>query len=76
MNNFEVLNEYELEIIDGGIDWNGIGGNVSAVAGCYVGSQVGEKIGIAIGSAGGPVGMVVGGIVGAAVGYGIYSLFD
>lgn len=71
-NGFNEMNEMEMQEIEGGVDWNFVGGTVSTVAGGYIGT----KIGAAVGSAAGPVGTVVGGIVGAAAGAIIYSLWD
>lgn len=63
----EITSEEQL-YIDGGIDWNLVGGTIATGSGAYIGAN--------IGSAAGPVGTVVGGIVGGATGAIIYSLWD
>ena len=71
-NQFKELSLQERMTLEGGIDWNLVGGTVSTASGAYIGAQVGTTVG----TAGGPVGMVVGGIVGGAAGAIVYSLWD
>ena len=68
IKNFDTLELNELENIDGGIDWNFVGGTIAAGGG----SLIGAKIGAGIGSIGGPAGSLIGGAAGAI----IYSLWD
>lgn len=72
---FNALEENEMLEIDGGIDWNGVGGVLSSAAGAYIGAFVakGAKAGSFIGGA---AGAVVGGLVGGVAGYVIYSWWD
>lgn len=76
MDTFNDLTYDELIMVDGGIDWNLVGGTLATSGGAYIGS----KIGGSVGSAGGPVGAVVGGLVGGVAGGVagaiIYSLWD
>lgn len=75
MNNEMTFNELtcdELVNVDGGVDWNLVGGTLATSGGAYIGS----KIGGAVGTAGGPVGTVVGGLIGGVAGAVIYSLWD
>lgn len=75
MSNEVTLNELtfdELVCVDGGIDWNLVGGTLATSGGAYIGA----KIGGAVGTAGGPVGTVVGGLIGGVAGAVIYSLWD
>lgn len=69
---FNELTVSELNMIDGGIDWNSIGMGASMTAG----GLIGAKVGAAVGTTGGPVGTVVGTIVGGIAGGIIYSLWD
>ena len=71
-NGFYELNVHEMELVDGGVDWNLVGATVSTAGGAYIGA----KIGGAVGTAGGPVGTVVGGLIGGAAGAIVYSLWD
>lgn len=59
MNNevtFTELTCDDLVNVNGGVDWNLIGGTLATSGGAYIGA----KIGGTVGSAGGPVGSVVG----------------
>lgn len=75
MGVFNALEDNEMMEIDGGIDWNGVGGVLSSAAGAYIGSSdaKGAKAGSFIGGA---AGTVVGGLVGGVAGYVIYSWWD
>ena len=70
------LSATELENIDGGLDWNGLGGLAASGGGTLMGTAAGMKWGATVGSVGGPVGGLIGGVLGGIVGYGIYTLFD
>lgn len=72
MENLVELQMEELELIDGGIDWNSIGMGTSMTAGGFLGA----KIGGSIGTTAGPVGTVAGTIIGGIAGGVIYSLWD
>jgi outer membrane lipoprotein SlyB len=69
---FVELSANEMLIVDGGIDWNFVGGTL-AVCG---GSAIGAKIGGSIGWLGGPAGSMIGTVVGGVAGAVIYSLWD
>lgn len=69
MNGFCEISQFELEQIDGGVDWDSVG---NAIA-CGSGAAIGGKVGAAIGTSVAPV---VGTIIGGAVGVVIYTLFD
>lgn len=71
-NGFAELSSDEAMGIDGGINWDLVGGTIATGSGAYIGA----KIGATVGTAGGPVGTVVGGIIGGAAGAIIYSLWD
>ncbi|SHI08317.1 lactococcin A1 precursor [Clostridium grantii] len=58
----------ELEGVNGGVDWNGVGLGVSMTAGGIIGAK--------IGALGGVPGVAAGTIIGAAVGGILYSLWD
>ena len=62
------LNLNELENIDGGIDWNGIGLGASMTSGGILGAK--------IGAVGGGLGMAIGTIVGGVAGGIVYSIAD
>lgn len=65
-----VLNSEQAYQVDGGVDWNGVGGAISTGAG----AAIGAKIGASFGTAACPgLGTAVGGIIGGAAGYFIYS---
>jgi len=77
LNGFNELNYNEMFEIDGGIDWNAVGAEISGGAGGIIGGAVGKKIGAAIGTTIAPgVGTVAGAIIGAALGVMLYTLFD
>ena len=71
-NDFCAMSQDELLVVDGGIDWDLVGGTIATGGGAYIGA----KIGGTVGTAGGPVGTVVGGLIGGAVGAIIYSFWD
>lgn len=71
-NNFLSIENYELDLINGGIDWDMVGGTIATGGGTYIGA----KIGAGFGTAGGPVGTVVGGLIGGAAGAIIYTFWD
>ncbi len=77
MGAFESLDNNDMLLVEGGIDWNDVGLGIAGTAGTTIGSYSGAKIGATIGTVWAPgVGTVVGGIVGGAIGVIIYSLWD
>ncbi|MCR4567521.1 MAG: hypothetical protein K5769_05690 [Pseudobutyrivibrio sp.] len=68
-NDFSQLSASDEMLVEGGVDWDGVGMTVSGGAGMYIGAKVGAEIG-------GAVGGVAGGLAGAAIGAIIYSAFD
>lgn len=75
-NNFSSINENELNLLNGGIDWDSVGSGIATTGGGYLGSKIGAKVGASIGTTGGPVGTVVGALIGGAAGAIIYSFWD
>ena len=71
-NGFYEMMYDEVMIVEGGINWDLVGGTIATGGGAYIGA----KIGASVGTAGGPVGTVVGGLIGGAAGAIIYSLWD
>jgi len=80
-NGFSELTFSEMEMVDGGVNWDSIGnfitGTACAAIGVYVTKSVAAKAGATVGTfLGGPGGAVLGAVVGGAIGVAIYTLWD
>ena len=75
-NNFTELNTSDMKTIDGGVNWDAVGGTAAVGGGSALGAYAGLKIGATVGSIGGPAGSAIGGIVGGIAGAVIYYLWD
>ena len=72
-NGFTELRANEMVSVDGGINWDMVGGTLATGAG----AALGAKIGAGIGTAACPgLGSAVGGIIGGVAGAIIYTLWD
>lgn len=72
MYSFTELSTDELILVDGGIDWNGVGQVIATSSGAYIGA----KVGATFGTAAGPIGTFVGGVAGGVIGHLIYTAWD